>query len=203
MNREIIITDLTRFNNPDLVCTAGVDRNSGECIRPMPYLRRGWCREHDVRPGTILKGDFGPWTNRQGPHQEDFGHGRLKVVGTSSSSQFMDALKQRLFDTVESGFGASIATGQKYIPFGQSGERSIITISASPATLRIVTGSFDQGKIKLHFHDQSGRNYRYIAITDLGFHEYALEHHERNDLNSLNMFISKQEEVLFRLWLNR
>lgn len=40
MQRQIIITDLTRFKNEEIVCTAGIDYNAKKCIRPLPYLSR-------------------------------------------------------------------------------------------------------------------------------------------------------------------
>ena len=33
-----IVTDLTRFSNLDTVCTAVINTETGECLRPMPYL---------------------------------------------------------------------------------------------------------------------------------------------------------------------
>ena len=36
--QKIIITDFTRFSNPKIVCTAGIDLTTGQCIRPMPYF---------------------------------------------------------------------------------------------------------------------------------------------------------------------
>jgi hypothetical protein len=38
MQRTIIVTDLTRFSNKDIVRTSGIDPGNGECIRPIPYL---------------------------------------------------------------------------------------------------------------------------------------------------------------------
>ena len=80
--------------------------------------------------------------------------------------------------------------------------RSIITISTSHANIEIVEDFYKPGKIKLNFTDQSGRDFKYIPITDLGFHDYAIQHHQSNDLNSLNSFIRAQSEVLLRLGLS-
>jgi hypothetical protein len=35
---EIIITDLTRFSNTKIVCIAGINIKTNECIRPLPYI---------------------------------------------------------------------------------------------------------------------------------------------------------------------
>ena len=55
---EIIITDLTRFTNPDIVCTAGINPATNECIRPLPYLPTNKCRRLNILPGAIIKGTF-------------------------------------------------------------------------------------------------------------------------------------------------
>ena len=52
MQRNIIVTDLTRFTNKNIVCTAGIDPNDGQCIRPMPYLPSSECRRLKILPGA-------------------------------------------------------------------------------------------------------------------------------------------------------
>lgn len=56
--REVIVTDLTRFSNEENVCTAVIDVKTGECLRPMPYLKSARCKELGIHPGAILKGDL-------------------------------------------------------------------------------------------------------------------------------------------------
>ncbi len=53
--RKIIITDLTRFSTDEKVCIAGIDINTGECLRPMPYLKSNRCAELNIQPGAVLK----------------------------------------------------------------------------------------------------------------------------------------------------
>ncbi len=48
---QIIITDLTRFSKKDIVCIAGINPESGECIRPMPYIKTERCKELGILPG--------------------------------------------------------------------------------------------------------------------------------------------------------
>jgi len=182
MNRIIIVTDLTRFHNPKIVCTAGIDENSGECIRPMPYLALSECQRLNVLPGAKLSGDFTPSPYRTGPHQEDYRYKKLKYIGPSSSSDFKNALRQGLYGRVQ---------------------RSIITVSLSPSEIKIIEDSYKPGKIKLNFRDLSGRKFGYIPITDLGFHEYALQHHSRKELGKINTMIKAQKEVYLRIGLSR
>jgi len=98
----------TRFHNPKIVCTAGIDENSGECIRPMPYLALSECQRLNVLPGAKLSGDFTPSPYRTGPHQEDYRYKKLKYIGPSSSSDFKNALRQGLYGSVEEGFSAKV-----------------------------------------------------------------------------------------------
>jgi hypothetical protein len=57
MKRTIIVTDLTRFTRPDIVCTAGIDITTGECVRPMPYIKTDECKRLKILPGAMLSGD--------------------------------------------------------------------------------------------------------------------------------------------------
>ena len=133
MKRSIIVTNLTRFSNQEIVCTAGADRKSGECIRPMPYLKSAKCKELSILPGAILSGEFTPSQNREGPHQEDYCYSRLKLEGPCTASEFKETLN---FDCVEHGFEIDLEDGQKHIPPDHDVLRSIITISVSPHNIK-------------------------------------------------------------------
>ncbi len=68
---EIIITDLTRFSNPDIVCIAGIDTKTNECIRPLPYVQLASCKVNNILPGNVIKGDFTTKSPLENPHTED------------------------------------------------------------------------------------------------------------------------------------
>jgi len=203
MNRTIIVTDLTRFKNLDVVCTAGIDEDSGECIRPMPYLKASECRGLNILPGAKLSGDFTPHPERTGPHQEDYRYKNLGFLGSSSSEEFRNALEQGLYGSVQEGFEIVLEDNQKHIPIDHRVQRSIITIRVPPSEIRIVEDSYKPGRIKLNFCDLSSRRFRYIGISDLGFYEYARQHHSRNELQKINAMIRGQEVVYLRIGLSR
>lgn len=203
MKRRIVVTDLTRFKRPGKVCVAGIDLSNSECIRPMPYLDTSRCQELNILPGAILEGKFTESTNRVGPHQEDYSHSDLNFLGPCTSQEFKNALECGSFNSVEEGFEISLQLNQKYIPWEHSISRSIVTIAVSPANTEIVEDDFTPGKIRLNFVDQSGRRYQYISITDLGFYNHAIKHHEMKDLLTLNRWMHTQNEILLRLGLSR
>ena len=51
---EIIVTDLTKFANEDIVCTAGIEKDSNECIRPIPYLKRNFCEAKKIETPSVV-----------------------------------------------------------------------------------------------------------------------------------------------------
>ena len=199
---KIIITDLTRFANQDIVCIAGVNPETKECIRPMPYLKKAFCQELNILPGAIIEGDFTPKTS-EAPHTEDKNHANLKFIGPCSSEQFKSILKSTSFNSVEEGFSINLASGQKHIPHDSPPDKSIITLPLHPDQLDIVEDGYKPGKLRVTFTDQSGKPFSYLSITDLGFFEYAERHAAENKINELNDFIHSQEELYIRLGLGR
>lgn len=204
MKRSIIITDLTRFKsgNPHL-CTAGIDRVTGECIRPMPYLEFTKCKDLKILPGGILSGEFTPAPNRTAPHFEDFHFSKLTFDGPCSGREFRSVLLGSCFLSVEAGFEVSLPDWEKVIPADHKVQRSIITLQVNPRDVEIVEDSYKSGSIKLHFTDSSGRRHRFFPITDLGFYDYAQRHRDSGSLAALNNEIGKQEEVFLRIGLSR
>ena len=196
MKRQIIITDLTRFGggNPN-VCTAGIDYNTGECIRPLPYLASAVCEKLCVLPGGILSGNFEYKAGRIGPHQEDSTYSDLKFHGACSSETFKEVLEGSRFASLTEGFEITLADGDKGVPPEHPVSRSIVTIKAAPTSIQIIEDSYKPGKIKLNFTEASGSEYRYFPITDLGFYDYAQKHRNDGKLEELNAWITTQKEV--------
>lgn len=201
MKRQIIITDLTRFNNDLKVCTAGIDYNTMECIRPLPYITRSSCDELSILPGGILSGDFEFQNDRGGPHKEDCRHGGLKYLGACSSEAFREVLEATCYPSVAQGFNIELLDGDRGVPVNHSLDRSIISLQVDPTAVFIDEG-YKQGTLKLRFQDPSGRGYRNFPITDLGFHKFAQSRHHSGDLAALNDWIHNQAEVFLRIGLS-
>lgn len=200
---KIIVTDLTRFNRPIDVCTAGTDIDSGACIRPMPYLKMADCSRLCILPGAILRGDFVPKSGLVGPHQEDAEYSNLQFVGPCTPDDFKRALAAGMFESVEAGFEIKLAPGQKHVPIGHPLRRSIITLAVAPSSMTIVQDRFNADKVKIHFSDSTRRQFSFLPITDLGFHRYAASHNANRDLAAVNNFIRGQPEAYLRVGLSR
>ncbi len=203
--KKIIITDLTRFKNRATVCTAGIELSTGACIRPMPYLQEADRARLNIHPGAILQGDLTPKTGLVAPHIEDHSYSRMTYAGPCTEDQFRQALELSLRANVSTGFNTLLPRGAKHIPLenATNPDTSIITIKVEPQRFEIVEDEYKAGKIKANFTDNSGASYRFISVTDLDFHDFAMEHHSRDDLDSLNQFIQQQREIYLRIGLSR
>lgn len=201
--RKIIVTDLTRFNKPDTVCTAGIDVDTGECLRPMPYLSSASCAELNLQPGAILKGDLTLHLNASKPHIEDASYNKLKYISPCTAEQFKAILDGSLSASVSSGFGIDFATGQKHIPVQINANCSIITINISPYRIQIHDDQYRPGKVKCSITDQSGHQFRYLPITDRGFYDYAQRHQDDGNLHELQSFLQSQDDIYLRIGLSR
>lgn len=201
---RIIITDLTRFKNPDKVCVAGVSLD-GAVIRPVPYLDAADCRRLDIHPGGILEGDFAH-TNSEVPHVEDASYqaASLRFHGACSKKEFRSALEDTLYSSLSAGFGVDVRSREKCLPASISPVRSLITIKINPLSLSIVQDSFNHDRIKAHFSDGAGVELAFVSVTDCGFYDYAQRH--RNDSRAfieIQRFIQSQRELYLRVGLSR
>jgi len=200
---EIIITDLTRFSKPEKVCIAGININTGECIRPLPYITFEKCKELNILPGSKLNGEFTKNNNRGCPHIEDSYYKNLKHSGASTGDDFKQALEKDLKASIADGFEYQFPQGGKIIPHTNPPKQSIITLKVNPSQIRIVEDSYNPGKIKLNFQDNDSKKYTYLPITDLGFYNYALKHFQDVDFpKNINTFIDSQDELYLRIGLS-
>ncbi|UQN42028.1 hypothetical protein [Agarivorans sp. B2Z047] len=144
--REVIITDLTRFSTDENVCTAVIDVQTGECLRPMPYLTSANCKELGMHPGGILKGNLTLNPVSENPHVEDASYSNLQFHGPCSSEKFHQVLENSLSQSVSEGFGVDFSENQKHIPHDQVANCSIITIKIPPHQLSIMKTNLSQEK---------------------------------------------------------
>jgi hypothetical protein len=202
--RSLIITDQTRFSdgNSD-VCIAGIDRQTGECIRPKPYLSYDECKQLGIFPGGILTGEFTRFAKDDPPHFEDYYRENLNFEGLCSPDEFHGILKHSCVDSVASGFGLKSPPVGRVITKEMEPKCSIITLGMRPSEVQIVEDKFKAGSIRLNFKDSSGFEGWYFPITDLGFHHFAKHYFEKQSLRLLNKEIWKQSEVFIRIGLSR
>lgn len=204
MERRVIVSDLTRFANKDIVCTAVIDLDTGECLRPLPYFPIINCKEWNIQPGAILEGFITLDSEATSPHQEDAKYkGKLTFKGPSTAEIFKKILTDSLANSVAEGFGVEFEVGQKHIPQGMEPDLSIITIEVDPCDIKIFEDNFKPGKIKLSFKDKSGHQFNYVPITDLGFYDYAMLHQKDGKLQEVQNFLRNQDEIFLRIGVAR
>jgi len=199
---KIIITDLTRFSNEEIVCVAGINPETNRCIRPMPYLQTATCQKYKILPGAIIEGDFSP-ASCTAPHIEDCNYQNLKLLGSCNSEQFKSILVSSSASSVEEGFGVSLALGQKHIPDDNSPAKSIITLQLLPQNFAIMIDKFQAGKLRVTFSDSKGKLFKFLSLTDLGFFEYYTRNMSEEIIAELNDFIHSQQSLFIRLGLSR
>lgn len=201
--RKVIVTDLTRFSTNEKVCIAAIDYETGECFRPIPYIKSSRCAELNIQPGAILEGDLVINTNADSPHREDAFYSKLGFIGPSSSDQFKSVLQNSLSPSISSGFAINFNSGQKHIPIEENTHCSIITIKVSSGDILIHEDQYKPGKIKMSFTDQSGHKFNYLPITDRGFFDYAMKHQNDGRLYDVQDFVASQQEIFLRIGLSR
>lgn len=201
---QIIVTDLTRFSNKELLCMAGVTADGQTCIRPLrssrpSYLTYQECKEKGLLPGAILDGTFTPVRPSAAPHVEDNIFTAMRISGRCTSAQFEDVLEKSAVQTFADGFGVPV---QDKVLAGAP-NRSIITLAIEPHQLTIVSGYNGEG-IKANVTDAAGRSLRYLSITDLGFYDYVgNEATRRASIDDVNDFIASQDKLYLRVGLSR
>lgn len=201
---EIIITDLTRFSNPDIVCIAGINMATRECVRPLPYLKLTLCKDNNVLPGNVINGDFTKSVTIENPHVEDHSYQELKRVGICTSDEFQRLLDNDLSSSISQGFSYSFPEKGKVIPKDFAPIKSIITLKVNASNIEIVKDGFKEGNIRLNLLDNDGRRFSFLSITDLGFYNYAMKHFHDVDFPAIiNDFIRQQESIYLRVGLGR
>jgi hypothetical protein len=201
---QIVVTDLTRFSNKNLLCMAGVTEDGQTCIRPLRsslpgYLSYDECKKISLLPGTILEGVFKPVAPAVAPHTEDNIFSNMKIAGVCTSEQFESVLRHSSFRSLTAGFGVPI--NDKVLT--QAPARSIITLAIRPEQLTITTGYNGDG-VKANIVDETGLRLRFLSITDLGFFDYVGNPDtRRRTIDEMNDFIASQDRLYLRVGLGR
>ena len=200
---EIVVTDLTKFHNKDILCIAGINHENYECIRPLPYLQCNYCLQNQILPGAKLKGSFKN-TGSEAPHCEDRDCHSLINSGNCNYKEFYSLLTETLSPSLSAGFGVNLESGQKHIGCECSPEKSIITIEVEPYELTIVKDLYNPGRIKGIFEDEEGNEFKFISITDYCFCEFAERTQaDEGATRNLNAFLRFQDKIYLRIGLTR
>lgn len=204
---EYIVTDLTRFSNLTEVCIAVINRETGECFRPLPYFKTEDVTKFNIHPGAILSGEMNINASVNNPHIEDASYNKLKYLGACTGDEFKEILDRTLSESVSSGFGITLAESQKHIPIGENANCSIVTIKIPPNLLSIHRGAYKPTnkptRIKASFRDNNFHYFSYLPITDRGFYDYAQKYNIEDNLKKIRESINSQEELYLRIGVSR
>jgi len=211
---KIIVTDLTRFANKNIVCLAGINPATGDCIRPMlpsqngrlDYLTFQTVKNHNIIPGSCLEGNFVRQPNLSAPHVEDHRTvGFLKDGIAATGAVFKQVLDESSFTTLKAAFG-ELPVNRLYV-LAAPPPLSIITLKlTSPRTqFKLVADSgFGTLKLKANVKDATGYELFNLPVTDLGFCDHLAKIRESDpQLIQLNSFIQTQRIVYLRIGLTR
>lgn len=204
---RIVVTDLTRFQNKELLCLAGLTEDGQQCIRPLSankpgYLSFALCKKLNVLPGTILDGTFTKPQYIDVPHVEDRHYSNLKTVGVVDSAKFQSILEKSSTTSIKTGFGCSSKPTDKVLTTPPA--RSIITLKLNPKQFQVVQSKFDAETIKAHLTDGDGLGLSFLSITDLGFYANVGQSATRKiSAKEITEFIQKQDTLFIRLGLGR
>jgi hypothetical protein len=170
----------------------------------MPYIASAEATRLKLLPGSKLSGTFASLNMPPvSPHLEDRSWSNLTVSGSATSREFKSALSQGLFPSVDEGFEVDLPPGTKQIDPTHVGPRSLITLQVRPSDVHLERSSYNADSIRVHFTDSSGQEFRYLSLTDLGFHMHAARLQQAGRLQELNRLIHQQQEVYLRIGLAR
>ena len=207
---RIVVTDLTRFQNKELLCLAGLTEDGQQCVRPLLATKPGYlsfdlCKKLNVLPGTILEGTFTKPQHVDAPHVEDRHFTNLKTVGSVESAEFQSILEKSSTTSIKTGFGChSKPTDKRFDVLTSPPAKSIITLKLNPKRFQVVQSKFDNETIKAHLTDSDGLNLSFLSITDLGFYVNVEQSVTRKiSAKEITEFIQEQDVLYIRLGLGR
>ncbi|RFC38653.1 MAG: hypothetical protein DID89_2727548343 [Candidatus Nitrotoga sp. CP45] len=204
---RIVVTDLTRFQNQELLCLAGLTEDGQQCIRPLSASKPGYlsftmCKKLNILPGTILDGTFTTPLHIDAPHIEDMHYSDLKTVGAVDSTEFQSILEKSSTTSIKSGFGCTSKPTDKVLTTPPA--KSIITLKLNPRQFQVVQNKFDNETIKAHLTDSDGLKLSFLSISDLGFYVNVGQSATRKiSAKEITEFIQEQDELFVRLGLGR
>lgn len=210
---EIVITDLTRFINRDIVCMAGINPVTGECVRPMlengdrlDYFSFASVKAHGVIPGSRLSGNFMPLQGAERPHVEDHrSRGDVGVVESATSAEFEAVLEMTAHTSIRAAFGNRPV--ERCFTAQAAPNTSIVTLRLdSPAAqfTLVIDDKYGAPKFKAHVTDGEGFQLSWLPVTDLGFSDHIAKIRDEDPrLAQINNFLRSQRRLYLRVGLSR
>lgn len=206
------MTDLTRFHNQGLVCVAGVNPETGQCIRPFlangnggsEYLNYDFVRKNNIVPGSNLSARFIKKQGTHAPHTEDHIVSGELTTSRATRREFQEVLDSFSFTTVAEGFGENPTN--KYFAIDNAPPISIFTLKITnpQRNFNLMLTEKYGAAFKVNFTDEAGFRMEYLKVTDLGFSDRLEEiQKERFGAFNLNRLLTSQDVVYLRVGLGQ
>jgi hypothetical protein len=210
---DIIVTDLTRLKKNALVCLAGINLETGKCIRPFQtvpggrtdYLSFEAAKKLKIFPGSYLSSDFIRKPGTHSPHIEDYIISNyLRSPGNATCEDFRKILDTTSHTTISAAFG--IRPENKYFLTTQAPLHSLATLKLNNPSqqFQLILDTKYGPAFKATITDSDSFSMSYLKVTDLGF----VDHLPRiqsipSEAYRLNQFLRGQDTLYVRLGLGR
>ncbi len=203
--RRIVITDLTVLGRENRVCLAGIDEQTGEFIRPLPYLTQSGCIKRNWHPGLSLMGLFvRPWIER--PHIEDRYYCLQLFSGRSLAElDWLALLRTHSFTAIQTAFGIEIMNDEmaqaRYIGPEHSPQRSLATLKVAPQTVEVKHSRRVGNRIRVSFIDSAGYRFHDLPVSSLATRRFMTDAHPH--LKTWETRVKFQQQLFLRVGLTR
>jgi hypothetical protein len=154
-------------------------------------------------PGAILSGEFSHSPDAEEPHIEDMKYKNLTYHGPCTNQQFREILADSAVESIEEGFAVVMPTADKCIAPSMRPQRSLITIAVPPQSIQLAPDNFNTKNVKCHFIDRSGKEFRYLTVTDLGLSDLVERVGNEQVCDEIQRVLEDQIEVYLRVGLSR
>lgn len=205
---KYVVTDLTEIDSLT-VCVGVIDTGSGQCLRPIPMWSSDRVRKMNLHPGALLAGKLTLKPVQKAPHSEDATEiEELRYVRPASVDEFKEVLQRTLSVSVAHGFGYTFQKYQKYIPVGNVGKCSLITVRVNPSSLNVIYKEYEiEGKREIRkrvsVNDASGHFYWELPNKDRRYPNINEKHQIDGFNEALKQYISSHEEIFLRIGVGR
>ncbi len=196
---SIIVTDLTPHSKGGLLYIAGVDMETGQNVRPLPYLSERGCVAKGIVPGAMLEmeGEF----YGEPPFVEDFFMERLLSVTPASGAALKKALSASCRASLAREF-QSMIIDNRYIKQDQGVGRSLATVRCRRNKVKLTPDNRATHTHIIRMIFQNERDWFNIPLMQWAWYRAGLKN-RADAISELQARMQRYEELFVRIGLAR